>query len=196
MPSAHSDVIEWKLLTAMAKTDHRVETAQVVASWKTLRPDLDSTSFSIIAHISRLAAIARRVARDVSGRYGITEADSRILLAIRGNIEGVRPSTLGTWLDLTRATMTYRTDRLRAKGLVERSSDESDGRALNVQLTAKGRDLIDAIMTEVNALLHVRLSVLDSTEGGRNALLDRLEFLVQNWEREEAPLVTGLEREG
>lgn len=172
----------------MAKTEYGVGTAEIVAGWRTLRPDLDPTSFSIIGHISRLAAIVRRVASEVSGSHGVTEADSRILLAIRGNVDGVRPSALVALFDLTRATMTYRTDRLLAKGLVRRSSDANDGRAFNVQLTPKGRDLIDVVMTEVNTQLHARLSVLDSTPGGRRALLDHLEFLVQNWEREDASL--------
>src|SRR5262245_57802462 len=96
----------------MAKAPEMLDTAELVRSWTSLRPDLDPTSFSIIVHLVRLAAIERRRSEAVSARHGITGADARVLMFIRGGMGGQRPSKLGDSLDLSRATVTYRTDRL------------------------------------------------------------------------------------
>jgi DNA-binding MarR family transcriptional regulator len=44
---------------------------------------------------------------------------------------------------VTSGTMTHRLKRLESRGLIERVSNEQDARSLLVQLTKKGRALID-----------------------------------------------------
>jgi DNA-binding MarR family transcriptional regulator len=67
------------------------------------------------------------------------------------------PSELSAVLMMSRAGMTNRLDRLEAAGLVERSLDPADRRSFHVVLTGKGREVIDAALTEHAANL-ARLS--------------------------------------
>jgi len=138
-----------------------------------------------MTHITRVAFLVGQVSARVSKRHGINRADARLLMAIRGNLGDapLRPSMLSEWLDLTRATITYRMDRLLALGLAESISDASDGRALNVRLTDAGRKVIDEIMTEITGAFADKLAGVDP--GVRDALNDGLAALVGHWEAGE-----------
>ena len=168
----------------METSDRKASTAQSVSDWRTIRPDFDPVSFSIMMHISRLGFFVGQISSRAAKRHGINRADARLLMTIRGNLRGepLRPSMLGERLDLTRATITYRMDRLLAKGLAERTSDANDGRALNVRLTETGRTVVDAIMTEINTITHARIAAVQSLREGRQQLHDSLAALVAHWE--------------
>lgn len=172
----------------MAEDDETLRTVSVARDWEAIRPDIDPATFSIMIHLTRMGLLASQNSADISARFGINGADARLLMAIRGDRteKPIRPSELGQRLDLTRATITYRMDRLLAKGLVESSSDANDGRALNVRLTAKGETMIDAIMTEINAVSQERLAAVDHLPGGRAAFNAFLIALVARWENPEA----------
>src|SRR5262245_3003475 len=75
-------------------------------------------------------------------------------------------------------TMTGLTGRLEADGLVRKTADPADARAVRVELTADGREQLAAVRAERAAVLQARLELLD--DDARAALaaalpaLDRL----------------------
>ena len=74
------------------------------------------------------------------------------------------PTTLCRWTLVTSATMTNRLDRLEADGLVRRLPDPTDRRALLVEMTPRGAELIDEVLTSVMATRHRQVAALTAEE--------------------------------
>jgi DNA-binding MarR family transcriptional regulator len=167
--------------------DASLRVADIARDWEKVRPDIDPTSFAIILYVLRMAVLERKLEDRVAERFGITSSDARLLLVVRGDQRStsLRPSDLGLRLGLSRATITYRMGRLLDKGLTESTFDERDGRASNITLTPKGREVVDAFMTEVNEVCLERLAAVDHIPGGRDALKQLLGSLVGAWEEAE-----------
>lgn len=159
-------------------------TARNVEDWAAIRPDFDPINFSIMMHMTRVGFLVARVSGRAAKRHGINRADARLLMTIRGNLAGnpLRPSMLGERLDLTRATITYRMDRLIDKGLAEQTSDAKDKRAFNVRLTEAGRTVVDDIMTEISAVFAEKIAGVDAMMATREQMRDSLTAFVAHWE--------------
>lgn len=160
-------------------------TAKNVEDWAAIRPDFDPVNFSIMMHMTRVGFLVAQISSRAAKRHGINRADARLLMTIRGNLSGspLRPSMLGERLDLTRATITYRMDRMIAKGFVARTSDAKDGRALNVRLTDAGRTVVDEIMTEISAIFAQKVAAVDELLAAREVVRDALTAFVRHWEQ-------------
>jgi DNA-binding MarR family transcriptional regulator len=160
---------------------------EIAREWGDVRPDIENTSFSIMLYLLRMAVLERKLEDRIAEQFDINSSDARLLNVVRGDRSNrsLRPSELSQRLGLSRATITYRMDRLLEKGLTESASDAHDGRASNISLTEKGREVVDTFMTEVNAICLDRLSAVDTIPGGREMLQQLLELLVRAWEKEE-----------
>ena len=152
--------------------------------WRLLRPDLEPAAFAIVMHIRHLHLLIGKVLDELASEFDINDSDIRLMMAIRRDQDGqpARPSDLSDRLDLTRATITYRVDRLLQVGLAERIAHPSDRRALFVRLTDKGEQVLAEVMGRFAAATEKRLSRVDAMPGGREALEDRLEALTAAFE--------------
>ncbi len=170
--------------------------ARLVRSWRALRPDLDPVAFSIVMHIGHLSIAFGRVLERIAGPFGIGQSDVRLLMAIKRDRGGrpVRPTELGERLALTRATITYRVDRLLELGLAERVADPSDRRSLFVQLTTKGEDVLAEIMTGYAAAAEEKLLDVEQFAGGRGALEELLIAMATRFDQEWPRDPRGAER--
>lgn len=78
-------------------------------------------------------------------QFGLSFGRAAILALLRESGEGgMTPSELAAEAEVTRATVTGLLDGLERDGLVERVRHPDDRRRLYVQLTPKGRDLIES----------------------------------------------------
>ncbi len=159
---------------------------RLVANWQTLRPDLEPTTFSILMHLGHLSIAFGRVLQGVAEEFGIGQSDVRLLMAIKRDQGGVpvRPSELSARLALTRATITYRVDRLLDLGLAERIADPTDRRALFVRLTPRGEEVLGTVMSRYAAVAETKFADVDEMEGGRAALERRLIAIARRFEPE------------
>ena len=148
--------------------------------WRLLRPDLEPDSFSIVMHIRHLNLLVGRVLDEIGADFDVNDSDIRLMMAIRRDKGGkpARPSELGDRLNLTRATITYRVDRILELDLAERIADPSDRRALFVQLTQKGETVLTEVMTRFASGTDSKLVGVDRLPGGRRALEERLKVLL------------------
>jgi MarR family 2-MHQ and catechol resistance regulon transcriptional repressor len=73
-------------------------------------------------------------------------------------------STIGSKVLLTNGSMTTAVDRLEAKRLVKRVAHETDRRTKLVQLTQKGRDLIEPVFAEHALMIERATSGLTTEE--------------------------------
>lgn len=93
---------------------------------------------------------------------GLSFAELRLLLSLRGAETGRRPTELATDLHLSPSGVTRALLPLEKRGIVERQRDPRDARASHVSLTPAGARLVDdatAMAGERAAKLLRRLSV-------------------------------------
>lgn len=98
---------------------------------------------------------------------GLSFAELRLLLALRGADAGRRPTELANDLYVTPSGVTRALLPLEKRGIIERKRDPGDARASHIFLTAAGRTLVDeaaAAAGERGAKLLRRLSVGQSKQ--------------------------------
>lgn len=151
--------------------------AGILAAWQAERPDLDVTAIGVFARITRIASFTSGALREVYRRYGLDGGEYDVLAALlrSGTPYRLTPSKLYRALLVTSATMTERLDKMERRGLVRRSPSRTDRRSVQVQLTAKGRDVIDRAAADLVAAEQTLLADLPKQDISRLAgLLARL----------------------
>jgi DNA-binding MarR family transcriptional regulator len=138
---------------------------RLLAAWSRERPDLDFTSWSVTRRIDRLSR-QLHYSQQLYEPYSLNRGGVEVLGALRasGSSRPLSPTELCQFSLVSSATMTNRLDRLEQEGLVRRLPDPVDRRALLVELTPKGRGVIDEIVTAVLARRAGQISALDPGE--------------------------------
>ena len=149
------------------------EVDDIVARWRSERPDLDVAPLEVLSRVSRLAKHLDRARRDAFAAHGLEAWEFDVLSALRrqGPPYQLSPGALLRSTLVTSGTMTNRIDRLAETGLVRRDKDPQDKRGVLVQLTAAGRATVDAAMSD---LLARERELLDALDGGQQAQLAAL----------------------
>jgi DNA-binding MarR family transcriptional regulator len=141
---------------------------EVIESWHSVRPDVDTDPIAVITRILRAA-------QEIQLRLdGLIGADPRLshkgdldtLNALRRSGPGnaLIPTQLASVGQLTSGGMTNRLDRLEAAGLIEREPHPDDRRSVLVSLTAAGTELADDAFAATMALQERLLSPLDAKD--------------------------------
>jgi DNA-binding MarR family transcriptional regulator len=121
---------------------------ELAGQWAVERPDLDS---GVMAEVARILTVARlmggRIA-EYAAEHGLQVGEADVLLTLRraGSPYRLSPTALADSLLISTGAMTNRLDKLEARGLVSREPNPDDRRALEIQLTAKGRKLVDDVV--------------------------------------------------
>lgn len=123
---------------------------QIMEDWKRERPDLDPAPMGIFGRVFQLSKMLEQRLDAVFEKHGLGTWAFDVLAALRRSGAPYRqsPTALFSQLLLSSGAMTNRIDRLEQSGLVERVPEPNDRRGVQVQLTAKGIELIDSIMPE------------------------------------------------
>jgi DNA-binding MarR family transcriptional regulator len=151
------------------------EVDRLVAQWNRERPDLDVSASHTLTRITRLALLQAASFAPVFARYGLTWGEHLVLAALRraGPPFRMSPTTLFSSLLLSSGAMTNRLDGLEGMGLVRRLPDPGDRRGRLVELTAKGRRLVDKAVVDHIADEEKLIAPLSRTERARLAELLR-----------------------
>lgn len=149
----------------------------IIEQWAAVRPDLETTPMEVFGRVYRIThAVADRVER-AHRQLGTTRGEFDVLATLRrgGEPYTLSPRRLSSMLMLTSGGMTGRLDKLERAGLLRRSPDPSDRRALQVTLTEQGLDLVDrAVVAGLEAQRTVlTASGLDEKETAQLAALLR-----------------------
>jgi DNA-binding MarR family transcriptional regulator len=153
------------------------ETDRVVAEWTRVRPDLNVSPAHILQRIQRASLLLAASVTGLFGRYDLTWGEYLVVAALRraGPPYRMNPTTLFHSIILSSGAMTNRIDRLQEMGLVRRRPDPNDRRGLLVELTTKGRVLVDEVVVVFLANEERLLSGLSAADRKRLAdLLRRL----------------------
>lgn len=99
-----------------------------------------SAPAQITAGLVKLSLALRHQAWQVSGQSGLTPTQAQILVLVESlGATGVSVSTVAQQLSVTKGTASGAVSALERKGLVRKKADSSDGRAVVLELTRKGR---------------------------------------------------------
>lgn len=123
---------------------------RVRAQWTLERPELDTSPISVVARVGRLARYFDHGLERVFAQRGLRREGWDVLASLRrtGPPYRLSPTELYRGLMRTSGAMTNRLRRLENDGLIRRVVDPSDGRALLVELTEEGSELVDLLAAE------------------------------------------------
>ena len=163
--------------------EHEDPVDAIIDQWAAVRPDLDTTAMEVFGRIFRLSrAMGDRMEKAYTP-YGISRGEFDVLATLRrsGEPYALSPRQLSATLMLTTGGMTGRLDKLERAGLLRRSPDPHDRRALRVTLTEKGLELIDEAVGAGLAVQSEALSALGADRAGH--LADLLRELLTGTEK-------------
>ena len=154
----------------------RDEVDDLVAGWRAERPDLDLAPMQVLSRVSRLARHLDRARRAAFSAHGLEVWEFDVLSALRrqGPPYQLSPGALLHATLVTSGTMTNRIDRLAHAGLVARHPDPLDRRGVLVELTERGRVVVDAALADLLAHERELLSGLDADQRAALAALLRV----------------------
>jgi DNA-binding MarR family transcriptional regulator len=123
---------------------------ELVAQWRTERPDLDLAPMAVFGRLGRVAAHLTRAIEAVFAEHGLGVGEFDLLAALRraGEPFAMRPTDLAHALMLSPAGTTHRLDRLEVVGWITRTPDPTSRRSSVVRLTASGRELVDRLVAD------------------------------------------------
>jgi DNA-binding MarR family transcriptional regulator len=120
-------------------------TDRMLERWAAARPDVAVAELQVTGRLSRLGRHMADREEAVFERFGLNRGEVGLLSALRiaGPPYRLSPTRLGRGLLLSSAGVTSRVDRLERRGLVARLPDPDDRRGVIVELTDRGRELVD-----------------------------------------------------
>jgi DNA-binding MarR family transcriptional regulator len=118
----------------------------MLEQWRRERPEINADGMALIPRVMRLAHLYDQEMARVSRRFDLKPGWLDVLSALRrvGPPYRMSASALARWVLLSSGGMTSRLDRMEEAGLVARLPDPADRRGVLIELTAKGRKVIDA----------------------------------------------------
>jgi DNA-binding MarR family transcriptional regulator len=119
--------------------------------WRRERRDLPLASMAIMGRVSRLEALVMAELEPVLRAHGLNGADLDVLAALRraGEPFSLTPTELSRSLMVGSGTVSHRLERLERRGLLRRQASRDDRRSVRVELTQRGRRIVDAAITEL-----------------------------------------------
>jgi DNA-binding MarR family transcriptional regulator len=124
--------------------------AKAVEQWRKERPDLDARPMAVLGALSEAAnLVSKERLAPVFARFGLQSGEFDVLATLRrsGPPYALTPTALYEATMVTSGAITNRLDRLEKSGLISRAPHPADRRGVVVQLTDKGRALIDDAVT-------------------------------------------------
>jgi DNA-binding MarR family transcriptional regulator len=118
----------------------------LLAAWREARPDLDPSPLAIVGRVIVLAQHLEESVEKSLAKHNLSLGQFDILATLRrkGSRGGLTPSQLLESVMLSSGGMTARLDKLEAAGLINRTPDADDRRMVVIELTPKGKRVLDA----------------------------------------------------
>lgn len=153
--------------------EQRDHVAAILDAWQAERPGLDVSPVAIFGRISRIDRYQAAALREVYRRHQIDAGEYDVLAALRRSGPGYQltPTELYRSVLVTSATMTERLDRLEQRKLIRRRAAARDRRSVLVELTPRGRTVIDQAIAD---LLSTEAGLLQGLPAADRATLARL----------------------
>lgn len=151
---------------------------QVLAQWRDVRPDCDTSPMAVFTRVYRLSKYINRSVTTVFRRHGLHDGEFDLLATLyrSGQAAGLTPNALRHAAVLSSGAMTNRLDRLEAAGLIQRVPNPHDRRSLLIRLSPKGQRVLLGCLDEYLATLKQIQAPLEPKQ--RTALAGALRTLL------------------
>lgn len=155
--------------------------------WQRQWPALDTSPVAVVARVGRLARYLDHGMDEMFARHGLRREGWDALASLRraGPPYRLSPTQLYQGLMRTSGAISNRLHRLAADGLIRRVPDPDDGRGMLVELTERGKALVESIAPEHVANEQRMLAALPPAQ--QNQLAGLLRTLLLSFESEHAP---------
>jgi DNA-binding MarR family transcriptional regulator len=119
---------------------------ELMFAWRETRPDLDPAPLAVVGRVIVLAQQLEESVEAALARHGLTLGQFDILATLRRKSPkgGLTPSQLLESVMLSSGGMTARLDKLEEAALIVRTPDHDDRRMVVIELTPKGKRVIDS----------------------------------------------------
>jgi len=147
------------------------------AQWAAELPDVDTQGMAVLGRARRIVLQSRPAIEAVFARHGVDTGEFDVLTTLMrmGPPYALRPTELYRSLRISSGGLTDRLNRLQRAELISRPPSPEDRRSQLVQLTAEGRDKVEAAFRENMAVEARLLAPLEPAD--RQALADLLRKL-------------------
>ena len=117
----------------------------IQALWAQQMPELDTSSMALIGRLQIVHKQLTQAMTQTFRQFGLTDAGFDVLATLlrSGPPHALTPKQLLAQLLVTSGSMTSRLDSLEKQGLIERTVGTNDKRQRQVQLTQRGRGVIE-----------------------------------------------------
>ncbi len=169
---------------------------ETVDGWRRLRPDNELSGLGVVHRLIWSARLSEELLARTAIASGLRRRGDYEVLALLRRAEPtlLTPMHVANQLLTSPSGMTGKLDRLEQQGLIERSPDPEDRRAIRLGITDTGRALIDEAFDTSLSMYQSMLENLSPAEVANietilEKLLTRLEELSamqQPWDRESA----------
>lgn len=118
---------------------------RIIGKWREARPGLDPSPLELVGRVIVLAQHLERSVEVALEKHGLSLGQFDILATLRrhGKKGGLTPTQLLESVVLSSGGMTARLDALAAAGLIARKPSPDDRRMVVIELTSKGRRVIE-----------------------------------------------------
>jgi DNA-binding MarR family transcriptional regulator len=149
----------------------------LLAAWRAALPDLDPGPLALVGRVIVLGQHLEMSIEAALEKHGLTLGQFDILATLRrhGPKGGLTPSELLRSVMLSSGGMTARLDKLEEAALIQRVADAEDRRKVVIELTAKGKRVIDAATATRFAEARASLPPLSADE------METLAGLLRRW---------------
>jgi DNA-binding MarR family transcriptional regulator len=116
---------------------------RMIQAWAVSNPSVDAHPLEVVGRLLLCAEYCQRALTVALQPLELSFGDFDVIntLRRRADEDGTNPSDLARSSLITTGAMTARLDRLLRAGLIRRTPDPADGRAVRVHLTERGHDL-------------------------------------------------------
>jgi DNA-binding MarR family transcriptional regulator len=151
---------------------------RIIQAWARRDPSLDASPLQVVGRLLLCAHHVERALVAALQPFALSFADFDVINTLRRRADehGANPSDLAQSFLITTGAMTSRLDRLESAGLITRTPDSADGRAVRVHLTGQGERLAEQALDAVLATDEAFLEPL--TQSQRDTVAAALKLLL------------------
>lgn len=127
---------------------------RMIAAWRETAPDTEVSDLAVAGRLLRCSSLLQQRIEQALRPLDLSFGDFDVINTVRreGGRRGLHPTTLTAQALITTGAMTTRLNRLERNGLITRSPDPEDGRAVLVRLTRLGRSRAEKALAAVLAV--------------------------------------------
>ena len=163
----------------MAETD---PIDQLITLWSAAMPDVDTRGLAVLGRARRITLRARQAIEPLLAKHGLDGGGYDVLAALRAAPppHRLRPTELYRALAISSGGLTSRLNKLEAARLIHRPAASDDKRSVFVELSARGKGLVEQAFREEMVLQARLLSGLaDKEQWVLSTLLKKLESTME-----------------